>query len=75
MPDPRVLHFWDGEHQLGQWFAREVDGFEGIAWDVYYLYGPEATWETIAAPLVGTGGTIYDERYEIETQLAALIEK
>ena len=75
MPDPRVLHFWDGEHVVGQWFAREVDGYEGIAWDIYYLYGPEATWETIPAPLVGSGETIYAARHQLETQLTTLIEK
>ena len=75
MPDARVMHFWDGEHAIGEWFAREVDGYEGIAWDVYYLYGPDATWESVPAPLVDSGGTIYRERNQLETQISILLDK
>jgi hypothetical protein len=75
MPDPRVTHFWDGEHVIGQWFAKEVDGYEGIAWDAYYLYGPQATWKTVPSPLAASGGTIYDERKRLATQARTLLEK
>jgi hypothetical protein len=73
MPDPRVKHFWDGEYILGQWFAKEVDGYEGIAWDIYYLYGPEATWESVPSPLIAEGGTIYGERKTLEMKLSTLM--
>ena len=73
MPDPRVVHFWDGASEIGQWFAKEVDGHEGIAWDIYYLYGPDATWESVPSPLMGSGRTIYGEREILEMQLSALI--
>jgi len=75
MPDPRVTHFWDGEAEVGQWFAKKVDGYPGIAWDVYYLYGPEATWETIPQPLLDSGRTIYAERERLRQQIEALVEK
>jgi hypothetical protein len=75
MPDTRVIHFWDGDLQVGEWFAKQVDGFEGVAWDVYYLYGPDATWDTIPMPLVDSGGTIYGERETLEMQLRAVLEK
>jgi hypothetical protein len=74
MSDPRVAHFWDGETQAGQWFAKQVDGYDGIAWDVYYLYGADATWNSIPSPLIGSGGTIYGERKQLETQLRTLLE-
>lgn len=73
MPDTRVRHFWDGETEIGQWFAQQVDGYDGIAWDVYYLYGPGATWEDIPSPLAGSGGTIYGERNTLKAQADALI--
>jgi hypothetical protein len=75
MPDNRVKHFWDGESEIGQWFAQEVDGYEGTAWDVYYLYGPDATWESVPSPLVEAGGTIYDQRETLEMQLNTLLSK
>ena len=73
MPDARVIHFWDGDRKVGQWFAGHVDGYEGIAWDTYYLYGPDAVWETIPLPLAGSGGTIYGERETLEMQTRRLL--
>jgi hypothetical protein len=75
MPDVRVTHFWDGEAEVGRWFAKEVNGYDGIAWDIYYLYGPEAVWGTIPAPLLGSGQTIYDERQTLEIQAGKLLGK
>ena len=75
MPDARVIHFWDGDQQVGQWFAEKVEGYRGVSWDAYYLYGPEATWETVPAPLLGSGGTIYGERETLEKQVRTLLEK
>ena len=73
MPDPRVVHFWDGAAEVGQWFGREMDGYGGIAWDIYYLYGPDATWESVPSPLIGSGRTIYGERETLKMQLSTLI--
>ncbi len=75
IPDPRVTHFWDGQHTIGEWFAKEIDGYEGIAWDVYYLYGPDATWKTVPSPLIGSGGPIYYERASLKEQVSTLLEK
>jgi hypothetical protein len=74
MPDNRVLQYWDDDHVIGQWFAREIDGYEGIAWDAYYLYGPEAIWENIPLPLVSSGGTIYGERQTLKMQVSTLVD-
>jgi hypothetical protein len=75
LSDSRVMHFWDGDAQVGEWFARQVDGYQGISWDVYYLYGPDATWETVPSPLVDSGGTIIDERETLETEVRKLVGK
>ena len=75
MPDPRVMHFWDGERQVGEWFAEEVEGYRDVSWDTYYLYGPEATWKTVPSPLVGSGGTIIRMRKQLETQIQTLMGK
>jgi hypothetical protein len=73
MPDARVIHFWDSDRKVGAWFAEHVDGYEGIAWDAYYLYGPDAVWDTVPLPLVGSGGTIYGERETLELQIRPLL--
>lgn len=73
MPDTRVSHYWDGNLQVGQWFAKNVDGYDGVAWDIYYLYGPDATWETVPTPLVGSGVTIYGERETLQMQTMTLL--
>jgi hypothetical protein len=74
MPDTRLTHFWDGDILVGQWFAKQVDGYEGIAWDVYYLYGPAATSETVPKPLAGSGRTIIGERDTLQAQLSTVFE-
>ena len=75
MPDARVTHFWDGEMQVGEWFAEEVEGYRGVSWDTYFLYGPDSKWETIPSSLVGSGGTIYGERNTLKMQVSTLLEK
>ena len=72
MPDARVTHFWDGELQVGQWFAKQVEGYDGVSWDVYYLYGPHAVGETIPSPLLGSGRTIFAERQALQKQISTL---
>jgi hypothetical protein len=44
LPDPRVDHYWDGEAATSDWFAENVEHSFAPAWDVYYLYGPDASW-------------------------------
>lgn len=75
MPDPRVMHFWDGEMQVAEWFAEQVEGYRGASWDVYFLYGPDAKWQSIPSPLEGSGGTIIAERKALEMQVRTLLAK
>jgi hypothetical protein len=75
MPDNRVTHLWDGELYVGGWFAEQVEGYRGVSWDTYYLYGPDATWDTTPSHLVGSGGTIYAEREALRMHVTTLLEK
>lgn len=75
MPDPRVTHFWDGQRIIGKWFASEVDDYQGISWDAYYLYGPDATWAATPSPLVASGGPIYPNRAALQAKMTALLGK
>jgi hypothetical protein len=73
MPDPRVVHFWDGEREVGQWFAEHVDGYEGVAWNVYYLYRSDAVWERVPSSLADSGGTIIAEYETLERHVQRLL--
>lgn len=45
--DPRVTHFLDPEGKLGERYAGIVrlPRNEDLAWDIYFVFGPEARWE------------------------------
>ena len=75
MPDTRVIHFWDDDAMTGQWFAKEIEGYQGVSWDVYYLYGPDATWEDVPSPLIGAGVTIYDKREKLRMEFSSVVDE
>ena len=75
MPDAGVTHFWDGERQVGEWFAKQVDGYDGVVWDIYYLFGADALWENVPLPLLGSGQPIYAEREKLKTEIKTLLDK
>jgi hypothetical protein len=59
MPDPRALHYWDGEKAVGTWLAQQDrywQLFRGpSAWDIYYVFGPDAVWGEAPGPLLDSG--------------------
>src|SRR6059036_2940583 len=57
LPDPRVVQYWD-DAATSDWFAENVQQSSAPAWDVYFLYGPDAEWTGVPRPLVSSGGTI-----------------
>jgi hypothetical protein len=73
LPDPRVVHFWDGSALTSDWFAENVDRGPGPAWDVYYLYGSDAVWSTVPEPLVSSGGTIIGRSSELRSAIEPLL--
>ena len=73
LPDPRVAHFWDGSALTSDWFARNVEHSPGPAWDVYYLYGPDARWSGVPGPLVSSGATIIGRSGDLETAIEPIL--
>ena len=73
LTDPRVVHLWDEQKLTGTWFAERVDHSAGIAWDVYYLYGPGARWDEEPAPLAGSGRTITARRTQLASSIAPML--
>lgn len=71
--DPRAEHFWDGNQVASVWFAREIERHAGIAWDVYYLYGPDAEWGSTPKPLIDSGATVIGEREALKAAVLPLL--
>jgi hypothetical protein len=76
LDDPRVHHFWDEERVAGLWLAeRNVggEGFAGVVWDAYLLFGPRASWDSEPGPLVGSGAPVVGAADRLADQLGTLI--
>lgn len=73
LPDPRVAQFWDGSALTSDWFAENVDHSPGPAWDVYYLYGPDASWSDVPGPLVSSGATIISQSSALKDAISPLL--
>jgi hypothetical protein len=74
LPDPRVVHYWDGEAATSEWFARNVEKSLAPAWDVYYLYGSDATWTDVPGPLISSGATIIGQSSPLGDAIARLLQ-
>lgn len=74
LPDDRVHSYWDGAAATSDWFATNVDQSSAPAWDVYYLYGPQATWTSAPEPLVSTGRTIIGQSSQLESAITPLLQ-
>ncbi len=73
LTDPRADHYWDEDREVGRWYAdRGEFGHGSIAWDLYYLYGPEAKWEEGPAPLLRSGYTIFGDREQLKAEILKL---
>jgi hypothetical protein len=44
MRDDRATHYWDEGGSLMRAYTR-VLSLPEVAWDIYFLYGPEARWD------------------------------
>jgi hypothetical protein len=75
LPDPRVTHFWDGSAVTSDWFAKNVDHSPGPAWDVYYLFGTEATWTDMPRPIVSFGATIIGQSSALQQAITPLLAR
>ncbi len=49
VPDARASHYWDPNEALGVAYGRLLPT-PAAAWDVYMLFGPDATWPKSGVP-------------------------
>jgi hypothetical protein len=74
LPDPRVVHVWDADAATSDWFAKNVDKSIAPAWDVYYLYGPDAMWTDDPGPPISSGATIIGESGALHDAIVPLLQ-
>jgi hypothetical protein len=72
LADSRVTQYWDGEGVTGLHFA-ETDlgglGYPGFVYDVYYVFGEDATWADEPAPLAAAGSPVISRGEELRAAL------
>ena len=77
LTDERVIEFWDSERVLGKWLPQQDDYsdliFGPLAWDIFFLYGPEAVWDGTPAPLISSGSTIISSRDYLKESIGPLL--
>ncbi len=75
--DPRVTQYWDSDQTLGTWFPRQEVYkpviFGPLAWDIFFLYGPEAVWEDVPEPLITSGSTIIAKRDRLRSGISRFL--
>jgi hypothetical protein len=74
LPDQRVIQYWDGGAVTSAWFASNVEHSSAPAWDVFFLYGPEARWAGTPAPLASTGSTILGNSGRLHDAIEPLLQ-
>lgn len=71
--DSRAMHYWDRDNAVSDWFSTHIEGYEGIDWDIFYLFGPDARWEDAPAPLVSAGRPIINEREKLQKHIEPML--
>jgi hypothetical protein len=70
--DPRVRQYWDSEGITGTYFAdNDLGGLgaSGFVYDVFYVFGGDATWQNDPEPLDAAGGPVLFEGEELLSAL------
>ena len=66
IPDPRAVHYWDGDQDLGLAYGKVLDLPRGrqLAWDIYFAYGEGVEWgEIVPQPTDWVHQLGMDERH------------
>jgi hypothetical protein len=76
LDDPRVVHFWDDERLVGRFYAENVTRTgTDVEWDVYFLYGADASWQATPPDALSSGGPIQDVQQRLREALDALLDE
>lgn len=72
---PNVTHYWDPGAVTGRWAEDHLPwpSNHSPAWDVFYLFGADATWGDQPEPVVATGYTIVGQRDDLAAGMEQLL--
>lgn len=71
--DPRVVHLWDQQDLVGDWFVAHLPDDQAGDWDAYLLFGPTATWTAQPPPLISSGGPVIKTNDDLARSIAPLL--
>ena len=72
--DERATHYKDVARISGKWFNENYGGDKGsVAWDIAYVFGPEATWENKPSPMLGWGAAVIHQKDKLMAVLTPLL--
>ena len=74
LSDPRVVHLWDPQDRLGDWFVAHQTDYQAGDWDAYLLFGPGAAWTSRPPPLISSGGSVIDTKDQLQQSIAPLLK-
>ncbi len=74
LSDPRVIHLWDQQDLVGDWFVAHLPGNQANDWDAYWLFGSTATWTTQPPPLISSGSTVIGEKDALAQGIVPLLK-
>ncbi len=74
LTDPRVVHLWDPQDRLGDWFVAHQPDYQADDWDAYLLFGPQATWTSQPPPLISSGGSVIGAKDQLAQSIAPLLK-
>jgi hypothetical protein len=74
MVDPRVTHLWDTGNVIGQPFLeRSRVEFDGLDYDFFLLFGPDAVWGQTPPRSLSSGATVIGSSDRLANAAAALL--
>lgn len=76
--DERAKHFWDDDRNIGKWISDNVKTCKHlgpIAWDSYYLFDADATWDDSLEPIESCGSPVFRATDDFDEDLEKLLKK
>jgi len=71
--DPRASHYWDDDQIVSHALA-DAFGADGLVWDAFYAFDPEATWTERPPTPLSSGAPVVAEIAQLEASLEPYLE-